>query len=213
MAEDAPHPTPVRYLAYDKASGHVIASKTTIVEPVATDLIGYVVSDLPAPDVWVDAGEAVTDRQAVTIFADRAAVIPDGSDAVTITLPDPCWLSIDGQRVLAEGGGYAFTTELAGEHMIEAAGRWRSNVLIVEAKGLEPVRYSRLEWFSRFTLAEHGAVIASTDPIVRAIYDRTMAAEFIDPADPRTTEGLNYLVSVGIITAERASVITEGQSE
>lgn len=53
-------------------------------------------------------------------------------------------------------------------------------------------------WVDLFPLSEQVAIVTATmtDPMAKLIYDRAQSASgSIDPADPRTLEGLRYLVS------------------
>lgn len=65
-----------------------------------------------------------------------------------------------------------------------------------------PRVYSFNEWVDRFPLATQVAIVAASmsNPVVKLIYDRAMAADFIDPADPRTIASTNELVTQGVIS-------------
>lgn len=73
-----------------------------------------------------------------------------------------------------------------------------------------PRRYTFNEWVDRFPFEAQVAIVTATttDPVAKLIYDRAMSAGAsgaIDPADPRTIAGVQYLVSKGVITAEQAA--------
>ncbi len=68
-----------------------------------------------------------------------------------------------------------------------------------------PKQYTQLEYQSLFTLAELVAVevAAGTDPTLRVLQRMQQAATYISLADPRTLQGMQYLVSAGILTQAR----------
>lgn len=66
---------------------------------------------------------------------------------------------------------------------------------------------TRMEFMSRFTPAERIAVRTSTDPMAADIMNLIEVAEFIDPKDPRTTQAIQYLASVGLIPANRVEEV------
>lgn len=73
-----------------------------------------------------------------------------------------------------------------------------------------PVTYTFNQWVDRFPLSAQAAIVQATtaDPIAKLIYDRAFNAGIsgsIDPADPRTIEGVQYLASKGYITTEEAA--------
>lgn len=60
--------------------------------------------------------------------------------------------------------------------------------------------YSFNQWVDLFSLDEQLAIVTATmsDPLAKLIYDRAQSASgSIDPVDPRTLEGLRYLVAKG----------------
>jgi hypothetical protein len=60
-----------------------------------------------------------------------------------------------------------------------------------------------------FTLQERVAIKNSTDEIVKELNDLANDSRLteVDLADKNTVDGVTYLVSVGILTAERAAQI------
>lgn len=66
-------------------------------------------------------------------------------------------------------------------------------------------RFSSLEFLERFTDAEQLSVVTATlaSPQVKLWYDKLLAAEYIDLADPRTASGIDALIAAGLIDAER----------
>ncbi|WP_286269522.1 hypothetical protein [Thalassotalea hakodatensis] len=55
----------------------------------------------------------------------------------------------------------------------------------------------------RMTLAEKSAVKTSNDPVVQVLNEDLLASSFVDLDFQQTIDGLNYLKSVGILTAAR----------
>lgn len=68
---------------------------------------------------------------------------------------------------------------------------------------IERPRYTFNAWVDLFPLEEQVAIVTATmaDPMAKLIYDRAQSASGnIDPADPRTLEGLGYLVGKGWVS-------------
>lgn len=86
-----------------------------------------------------------------------------------------------------------------------------SSEATVETPQGSPVRrlISRLAYTARFTIDEHAAIMAATatDPMVAALMDRRSQALHIDLDYPEQRTGLDYLVSKGLLTAERVEAI------
>lgn len=70
--------------------------------------------------------------------------------------------------------------------------------------------FSKLEFLTKFTLAERIQARSSTDPIVIDIMQMLDIAEFINTQDPNTIQSLGYLAQIGILTPERMSEILNG---
>lgn len=73
-------------------------------------------------------------------------------------------------------------------------------------------RISKVAFRNRFTLAEKVAIYtaAKTDPLVQIMMDDIAAVNTgVDLDFPSLTEGLGYLVQIGIITAERAAEMVD----
>jgi hypothetical protein len=72
-----------------------------------------------------------------------------------------------------------------------------------------PVRYTSYEFLLRFTPQERAAfrAAAMTDPLVADFQQLATAAQQIVSNDPNTVAGMNYLVSVGLLTQQRANEI------
>jgi hypothetical protein len=69
--------------------------------------------------------------------------------------------------------------------------------------------WTTLDFLGRFTDAEMNSIEIGreNDEIVRSFYRAAMAAQEIVSDDPRTVAGMNYLVSVGILTQARRDEI------
>ena len=72
-----------------------------------------------------------------------------------------------------------------------------------------PPQFTSLQYLDLFTEAEQLAVAtaAMQSAQVKLWYDRTLAANFITLADPRTEAGLTALVQAGLLTTERKAEI------
>jgi hypothetical protein len=68
---------------------------------------------------------------------------------------------------------------------------------------------TKVAFVSRFTSAEYVGVVtaANSDPSVQAWYDLLFIANNIDLEDQRTVDGINFMVSKNLLTAERANEI------
>lgn len=66
---------------------------------------------------------------------------------------------------------------------------------------------SVLDFRKRFTLAEKIAIHTSTDPIVQVFIGDLSAASFVDFRDPDLSAGMDYIVSLGLVTEARKSEI------
>lgn len=89
------------------------------------------------------AGRLVTAPQEVVIVADRTAVVP-GDAGARLTLPNPCWLLVDGLRVRVTGGSYVVAPAVAGVTRVELAGPHRSEPLLIVAQPLADVEAALL---------------------------------------------------------------------
>ena len=68
---------------------------------------------------------------------------------------------------------------------------------------------TQLEYQSLFTVPELVAIeiAAQTDPTLRVLQRMQQAASFISLSDPRTIQGMQYLLSKNLITQERYNEI------
>ena len=69
--------------------------------------------------------------------------------------------------------------------------------------------FTSLEFLDKFTESEQLAVVEATmtTAAVKLWYDRLLAASFVDLEDSRIPDGLNALVSAGILDASRVAEI------
>lgn len=81
--------------------------------------------------------------------------------------------------------------------------------LPVEPSPPQPQRMSSLTFLELFAEDELVAIAtaAMQDVQAKLWYDRTLAAEYVTIEDPRTAYGLQALVSMELLTAERAEEI------
>lgn len=72
-----------------------------------------------------------------------------------------------------------------------------------------PKQFTSLEFLDLFTDAEQLAVVsaAMASAQVKLWYDRMLAASFVSLSDPRTSAGLQALVSAGLLTQVRRNAI------
>lgn len=66
---------------------------------------------------------------------------------------------------------------------------------------------TKLAFLNKFTSAERIAIRGSADPQVEDIMQLFDAASYISSSDPNTIQGIQYLVSVGLITPTRSQEI------
>ena len=78
-----------------------------------------------------------------------------------------------------------------------------------------PNQFSSLDFIDLFTETEQLAVAgaAMTNVQAKLWYDRTLAAEFVTLADPRTEAGLDVLVLMDLLTVERKEEIVAAMVE
>jgi hypothetical protein len=70
-----------------------------------------------------------------------------------------------------------------------------------------PRRWSAEEFIERLTMEEQLAILGSDDPMVRLFTAKLYAAGVVVADDPRTQQGMAYLVSKGFLTEERRQAI------
>jgi hypothetical protein len=79
--------------------------------------------------------------------------------------------------------------------------------IYVNKNGIPSHCVTKLAFMNKFTLQELGAIESSLDPIVKVLQRQQAIAEFIDLSDPKTAEGIGYLVMIGILTSTRMNEI------
>ena len=70
-----------------------------------------------------------------------------------------------------------------------------------------PPQFTFLQFLALFTASEQTAIVDSTDTQVRLFLLMAAGASSVSLADPRTMQGLAYLVSIGLLTATRETAI------
>ncbi len=73
---------------------------------------------------------------------------------------------------------------------------------------------TRLEFMGRFAMSELAAIYtaAKANVLVEILLDQLKMAEFVDPSDARTAEGIAMLEQAGLLDAGRADEILSGSS-
>ncbi len=70
-----------------------------------------------------------------------------------------------------------------------------------------PPQLSFLQFMALFTSAEQAAIVNSTDTNVKLLLLQASGNSGVTLADAATIAGVNYLVSVGMLTSARASMV------
>lgn len=138
-----------------------------------------VVADDPA-GLFLDrdrAGALVTKPLTVPIGVDRTLVAP-GDAGAKLTLPDPCWLLVDGVRVHVVGGRYIVAPKVAGLTRVELTGAHRSDPVVIEAQPLADAEAMLLARIDADREARQMAVMTSGGA-KKYVYNRK-AVEAID---------------------------------
>ena len=78
------------------------------------------------------------------------------------------------------------------------------------AKLAIPARvWTPFQFFQKFTPAETSAILNSTDTTVKTFVLSMQLYQVVYPDDPSCKAGLDYLVSIGILTADRETAILQ----
>lgn len=119
------------------------------------------------------------------------AILDDNSRCIAIVNQQP---SADVRHVIVRPGSNA------------AVGR------IYNGWTFDAQKWTPLEFLSRFTDAELEDIESRrmSDPGVRAFYRQASFAQEIVADDPRTSAGMDYLQSIGVLTAARKDQILNG---
>jgi hypothetical protein len=80
---------------------------------------------------------------------------------------------------------------------------------IAQFEARDRIRLTRLQFLQRFTFEELVAIetAAETVPAVRVLQRQQDAAEYVSVEDPATIAGIQLLVSLSLLTSERAATI------
>ena len=84
---------------------------------------------------------------------------------------------------------------------------WNPSTKTFSAPPAKLNSYPKLTFIQRFTAAEFMALKQSTDVNVQFFLYQVENTNTVTPQDPTVQAGLNYIVSVGLLTAARAAVI------
>ena len=126
--------------------------------------------------------------------------------------------TVDGALV-STGTSVAGDVELraAGIAKVELGETWNRNGLtwdanrqtFVAAPSSPPASLSPLDFLRRFTVQERVAIraAAATDPIIADFLDLLNRATEVHIDSPDTVAGVNYLVSIGLLSAARATEV------
>lgn len=148
------------------------------------------------PDTWHWTGPAIENPPPATGQNEIAAANADFTD----------W------DVIADFVGFKYWLADGSEHEITEFGVSPPEDALTE-KPIEPAPpktvFTSLEFLDKFTEAEQLAVVEATmtNAAVKLWYDRLLAASFLDLADSRIPDGLNALVSAGLLDATRVAEI------
>jgi hypothetical protein len=73
------------------------------------------------------------------------------------------------------------------------------------------IRFSSNDYLERFTQIEQEAIATATlsNVQVKLYYDKLLAADYIDLNDSRTEGGLDALIALGLLDAERKPILLE----
>lgn len=104
-----------------------------------------------------------------------------------------------------------YTKELTAEEkeMVSAGGsfRYESGQLVRVSGFSSPVVLTPLAFIEKLTDSEKVGIFTSTNPGVVVFRSMAIAAREIRSDDPRTIDGLGYLVSVGLLTESRVAAL------
>jgi|SRR5579871_3782599 len=92
---------------------------------------------------------------------------------------------------------------------IDATHAWDtvSKTIVVVAAPIIPRLIITAKWILRFTAAEFSAISASTDPVVLQFMYALNHTTDLDLNDPSTMQGVNYMVSIGLLQSARVAAI------
>lgn len=90
-------------------------------------------------------------------------------------------------------------------------GEWNPATHAFDAVPVERI-FAPQDFMGRFTIEEETAIRsrAMTDPNMVTFLARVERARSVDPDHPDTIKGMNYCISLGYVSVERAEVIRHG---
>jgi hypothetical protein len=89
---------------------------------------------------------------------------------------------------------------------------WDGENFIAKVETKERYELTRLEFRNRFKIEELALIyqkIDAGDITLRVIMDNFNVASYINIKDPLTLSGINYLISIGVLTQERANEVLQ----
>jgi hypothetical protein len=89
---------------------------------------------------------------------------------------------------------------------------WDGENFITKVETKERYELTRLEFRNRFKIEELALIyqkIDAGDITLRIIMDNFNVASYINIKDPLTLSGINYLISIGVLTQERANEVLQ----
>ena len=145
--------------------------------------------------VAIPAGDDVT----VTIGSDTVRIVSDHAAAVALCPAFPGY-----PLALVDVGGVQY--QMAFPTSWASVTAWAADPVPVVAK---PTTLSKYAFSQRFHSDEMIGVLALrlTDPVVGLFLQLMDYAQDVDLTDTNIQSGVNYLVSIGKLTSERAAVI------
>lgn len=147
-------------------------------------------------ETWHWTGEALEKAPPPTSKNEIAAANSDFTDWLVIAnyVGTKYWLSNGSEHVITEFGITPPEDALSEKPIIPAAPK---------------TKFLPLEFLDKFTIDEQMAVVSATmnSVPVKLWYDKLLAASFVDLNDTRTLEGLNALVSAGLLDSSRINEI------
>ncbi|WP_339863177.1 DUF4376 domain-containing protein [Paremcibacter congregatus] len=91
---------------------------------------------------YIGFGDVVLPREVTSFFTDKNDLINDGVDTATLTLPDPCFLWINGNGVsqAVTGGSYSFSSTESGIYQLRLVGRYKADEITITVHDLTSLK-------------------------------------------------------------------------
>lgn len=104
-------------------------------------------------------------------------------------------------------------TSVSGLPALDSTHAWNANTktIVTVTPPVMPNYIEPYQFILLFTSAEHAAIAASTDQKVTQFMMAIQVASTINLNDPVVQNGVNYLVSIGLLTQANANLILSGQ--